>query len=66
MRIQAISQMNAGDRDDGFLLAALAGDPPVHRAEAGIGPGRGHRGIAQGAAQYPVPLAGAAGFPRFP
>src|SRR6516225_5517038 len=57
---------DAGDRDDGFLLAALAGDPPVHRAEAGIGLGRGHRGLPQGAADVPVALAGAAGLGGFP
>ena len=57
---------DAGDRDDGFLLAALAGDPPVHRAEAGIGPGCGHGGLSQGAAQVPVALAGAAGLGGFP
>src|SRR5712692_6457554 len=56
----------AWDRDDGFLLAALAGDPPVHRAEAGIGLGRGHRGLPEGAAQVPVALAGAAGFRGLP
>src|SRR5512135_2136647 len=57
---------DAGNRDDGFLLAALAGDPPVHRAEAGTGPGRGHRGLPEGAAQVPVALAGAAGLRGFP
>src|SRR6266852_2864025 len=56
----------AGVRADGFLLAALAGDPPVHRAEAGIGLGRGHRGLPEGAAQVPVALAGAAGFRGLP
>src|SRR6266480_555487 len=50
----------AGDRDDGLLLAALAGDAAVHGAQPGIGPGRGHRGLAGRAAQIPVALAGAA------
>src|SRR5258707_1068895 len=52
---------DAGDRDDGFLLAALAGDAAVQRAQPGIGPGGGHRGLAERAAQVPVALAGAAG-----
>src|ERR1035437_9047970 len=51
---------HAGDRDDGFLLAALAGDPPVHRAEPGAGPGRRHHGLAERAAQVRVAFAGAA------
>ena len=52
---------DAGDRDDGLLLAALAGDPPVHGTQPGIGLGRGHRGLAERAADVPVALAGAAG-----
>src|SRR5208283_144603 len=58
-----------GDRDDGLLLAALAGDPAVLGAEAGIGARRGHRGLAERAAQVPVALAGTArpgGFPGLP
>src|SRR5215472_1464016 len=52
---------DAGDRDDGFLLAAVAGDAAVHGAEPGVGLGRGHRGLAERAAQVRVALAGAAG-----
>src|SRR6266567_7378666 len=55
-----------GDRDDGLLLAALAGDAAVQRAQPGIGAGRGHRGLAERAAQVPVALAGAAGPGGFP
>jgi len=50
-----------GDRDDGFLLAAAPGYPPVLLAEAGIGPGRCHHALAERGAQVRVALAGAAG-----
>ena len=39
----------AGDRDDGFLLAAAAGDAPVPLAEVTVGLGGGHRGAAEDA-----------------
>ena len=47
-----------GHRDDGFLVAAVAGYPAVLRAEAGVGPGRRHRALAERAAQVRVALAG--------
>src|SRR6266571_783123 len=50
----------AGDRDDGFLLAAAAGDAPVARAEVGVGLGGGHGSAAERGTQVGVALAGAA------
>src|SRR5262249_9130967 len=52
---------DAGDRDDGFLLAALAGGAPVHGAEPGLGVRGGRAALAQRAAQVGVAVADAAG-----
>ena len=57
---------DAGDRDDGFLLAALAADAAVQGAQPGIGARGGHRGLSEPAADVPVALAGAAGPCGFP
>ena len=51
----------AGDRDDGFLFAAAAGDTPVPLAGVGAGPGGGHDRAAERGAQVGVALAGPAG-----
>src|SRR5216683_1576260 len=50
----------AGDGDDGFLLAAAAGDAPVAFAQEGVGVGGRHDGRAERAAQVGAALAGAA------
>src|SRR5216684_1869303 len=50
----------AGDGDDGFLLAAAAGDAPVAFTQEGVGVGGRHDGRAERAAQVGAALAGAA------
>jgi hypothetical protein len=48
--------------DDGALLAALAGEPVIAGTEEGLGPGDAGRGLAEGAADPWIALAGGAGF----
>ena len=49
-------QLGVADRDQGFGLAAAAGDPPVAGALAGLGlPGR-DGGLAEQAARYRLPF----------
>jgi hypothetical protein len=43
-------QDGSADRDDGFLLAAASGDPPVALAEEGVGAGGADGGFAAVAA----------------
>jgi hypothetical protein len=51
-------QDRAADRDDGFVLAAAAGDPPAALAEEGIGAGGADRDFAQDPGQAGVAVAG--------
>src|SRR4051812_49678278 len=55
-------QDGAADRDDGSLLAAAVGDPPVALAEEGVGASGGDGGLAEypGQVAVAVPGAGAA------
>src|SRR5687768_5487525 len=51
-------QDGAADRDDSFLRAASAGDPPVAFTEEGVGSGRADGGLAQDAGQVAVAMPG--------
>src|SRR3954454_22228944 len=50
-------QDRAADRDDGPLLAATSGDPPISLAEEGVGAGGADRGLAEHPGQVAVALA---------
>src|SRR3954451_17714392 len=52
-------QDGAADRDDGPLLAAAAGDPPISLAEEGVGAGGADRGLTEHPGQVAVALAAA-------
>src|SRR5215210_7740440 len=50
-------QDRAADRDDGPLLAAASGDPPISLAEEGVGAGGADGGLAEYAGQVAVAFA---------
>src|SRR3954465_1838636 len=52
-------QDRAADRDDGAVLAAGGGDPPIALAEEGVGAGGADRGFAEHPGQVAVAVAGA-------
>jgi hypothetical protein len=51
-------QLGVSDGDLGFELAALAGQPPVAGAFAGLGAAGGYGGLAEQAGQVTVALLG--------
>ena len=59
-------QDGAGDRDQGFELAAAFDDPPVALAEEGVGLGRGGGGLAEDAFEVGIALPGLAGAAALP
>src|SRR3954467_15317749 len=52
-------QDRAADRDNGAVLAAASGDPPIALAEEGVGAGGADRGFAEHPGQVAVAVAGA-------
>src|SRR3954453_1975042 len=52
-------QDRAADRDDGAVLAAASGNPPVALAEEGVGAGGADRGLAEHPGQVAVAVPGA-------